>query len=81
MTLEEAFLLDTLRCRFKYLREDSGLTQQEAAHHLDVPFTDYLLYEEGEHLPDVLTILHAAALYKVSVDYLLGQTETPHRDF
>ncbi|WP_430610029.1 helix-turn-helix domain-containing protein [Enterococcus sp. DIV0876] len=81
MTLEEAFLLDTLRCRFKYLREEFGLTKQEASQHLDVPLADYLLYEDGETLPDVLTILHASALYKVSVDYLLGQTETPTRDF
>lgn len=80
MTLEEAFLLDTLRCRFKYLREELGLTKQEVSHHLDVPLADYLLYEAGDNLPDVLTILHAASLYKVSVDYLLGQTEKPTRD-
>ncbi len=80
MTLEEAFLLDTLRCRFKYLREELGFTAQETAQHLDVPLTDYLTYEEGERLPDVLTILHTAALYQVSVDYLLGQTEQPRRD-
>ena len=72
MTLEEAFLLDTLRCRFKFLREERGLSPKEVCQHLDVSYPDYTLYE-------ALTLLHAASLYNVSVDYLLGQTERPER--
>ncbi|EEV30318.1 predicted protein [Enterococcus casseliflavus EC30] len=79
VTLEEAFLLDTLRCRFKFLREERGLSPKEVCQHLDVSYPDYTLYEAGDRLPDVLTLLHAASLYNVSVDYLLGQTERPER--
>jgi len=79
VTLEEAFLLDTLRCRFKFLREERGLSPKEVCQHLDVSYPDYSLYEAGDCLPDVLTLLHAASLYNVSVDYLLGQTERPER--
>ena len=79
MTLEEAFLLDTLRCRFKFLREGQALTQKEVSQQIDVPLKDYLDYEAGDRLPDIITILHLAAFYNVSVDYLLGQTEGMHR--
>ena len=40
---------------------------------------DYLDYEAGDRLPDVMTILHLAAFYDVSVDYILGQTENMQR--
>ena len=70
MTLEEAFLLDTLRCRFKFLREGQALTQKEVSQQIDVSLEDYLDYEAGDRLPDVMTILHLAAFYDVSVDYI-----------
>ena len=42
-------------------------------------FIGYLDYEAGDRLPDVMTILHLAAFYDVSVDYILGQTENMQR--
>jgi transcriptional regulator with XRE-family HTH domain len=79
LTLEEAFLLDTLLCRFKFLREGQALTQKEVSQQIDVSLEDYLDYEAGDRLPDVMTILHLAAFYDVSVDYILGQTENMQR--
>lgn len=79
MTLEEAFLLDTLRCRYLFLREGQALTQKEVSQQIDVSLEDYLDYEAGDRLPDVMTILHLAAFYDVSVDYILGQTEIMQR--
>jgi transcriptional regulator with XRE-family HTH domain len=79
LTLEEAFLLDTLRCRFKFLREGQELTQKEVSQKLDLPLNDYLDYEAGDRLPDTMTILHLASFYEVSVDYVLGQTERMQR--
>ena len=75
MTLEEAFYWIHCVCRFKFLREGQALTQKEVSQQIDVSLEDYLDYEAGDRLPDVMTILHLAAFYDVSVDYILGQTE------
>lgn len=79
MSLEEALLLDTLSCRFNYLRETKKLTQEEVSQNIDVPLEQYITYEAGDCLPGLVTLLNVAAFYNVSTDYLLGQTETPQR--
>ena len=78
MTLEEAFI-DTLVLLIQILREGQALTQKEVSQQIDVSLEDYLDYEAGDRLPDVMTILHLAAFYDVSVDYILGQTENMQR--
>lgn len=62
--------------RIRNLREDSDLTQQQVGEAINVPQRTYAYYESGQRMvpPHVLCAL--ADFYKVSVDYLLGRTDT-----
>jgi len=62
--------------RIRNLREDSDLTQQQVGAAINVPQRTYAYYESGQRMvpPHVLCAL--ADFYKVSVDYLLGRTDT-----
>jgi transcriptional regulator with XRE-family HTH domain len=62
--------------RIRNLREDSDLTQQPVGAAVNVPQRTYAYYESGQRMvpPHVLCAL--ADFYKVSVDYLLGRTDT-----
>ena len=66
--------------RIRDLREDNDLTQKQVADYLNIRQNTYSQYETGSRqIPvDVLTAL--AALYKTSIDYLLGLTDcrTPY---
>ncbi len=57
----------------------ASIDAKEVSQQIDVSLEDYLDYEAGDRLPDVMTILHLAAFYDVSVDYILGQTEIMQR--
>lgn len=60
--------------RIKDLREDTGLTQKQAAEMLHMHKTTYTRYETGEReLPFNIAIL-IAKQYGVSLDYLAGLT-------
>ena len=63
--------------RIRNLREDRDWTQQKVADLLFINRRTYSAYETGTHhmTPEVLTKL--SAIYKVSVDYLLGLTDNP----
>ena len=63
--------------RIRDLREDADLTQRAVGEAIHVPQRTYAYYESGERMipPQVLCAL--ADFYKVSVDYILGRTDTP----
>ena len=65
--------------RLRALREDSNLTQREIAAMLNCSQVSYSHYEIGRRdIPiDYLVIL--ADFYNVSVDYILGLTESKQR--
>ncbi len=62
--------------RIRALREDADLTQKEIGSAINVPQRTYAYYESGERMlpPSVLCAL--ADYYCVSVDYILGRTDT-----
>lgn len=62
--------------RLRDLREDADMTQQQVGDAINVPQRTYSYYETGGRMipPDVLCAL--ADLYHVSVDYLLGRTDS-----
>ena len=62
--------------RLRDLREDRDLKQKDLAQLLNLHQTTYSDYELGRlNIP--VTVLHALAdFYGVSVDYLLGRTNT-----
>lgn len=77
MSIEEAILLDTLRCRLDFLRKKNSLTTSEVAEQVAIPLEVYNHYEEGKACPNLVELLFIADFYDVSVDYLIGRTENP----
>ncbi|WP_165005987.1 MULTISPECIES: helix-turn-helix transcriptional regulator [unclassified Enterococcus] len=78
MSVEEAILLDTLRCRLNFLREKHSLSQQTVSASLGIPLAKYRSYEKGEQVPSVIELIYISDFYQVSVDYLIGRTEAPN---
>ena len=66
--------------RIRDLREDSDLTQQQIADAIGITQRKYSYIETGtQPLTDEL-LVKLANYYKVSIDYLLKQTNNPKRN-
>lgn len=65
--------------RIRDLREDSDKLQKEIADYLGVSRSAYGKYETGRNSIPIDKLIMLADLYKVSVDYLLGETQDPKR--
>lgn len=61
--------------RLRGLREAAGWTQVDLARRLSLDRSTVACYEAGRRTPDVHTAARIAALFGVSVDYLLGRTD------
>ena len=79
MSIEEAILLDTLRCRLDFLRKKNQLSISDIADQTDISVEVYQQYEKGEKCPCVVELIFLADFYDVSVDYLIGRSEQPER--
>lgn len=66
--------------RLKEIRKSHGLTQQNVADAIGWDRTTYTYYETGTNCPSLSTIEKLAKLYKVSVSYLIGETDNPDTD-
>ncbi len=65
--------------RLRELREGRGYSQRELADMLNMAQPQYFRYEQGARdLPTAL-LIRLSEIYGVSVDYLLGLTDTPER--
>lgn len=63
--------------RLRELRKAGRLTQQAVADYLQIHRTTYTKYETDHVTPDQQGLMQLAALFGVTVDYLLGrETET-----
>ena len=62
--------------RLKDLREDSDLTQQAIAKHLNIKQNTYCQYEKGLRQIPIELLINLAKYYNVSVDYILNLTDT-----
>lgn len=62
--------------RFKELREKKGLSQEELAKRLDIPRASVANYEVEDRLPRQKRLNEIADFFGVSVDYLLGRSQT-----
>lgn len=58
--------------RLRDLREDAEMNQTQVAKYLGMSQTGYSKYETGENDIPTQVLIKLAALYRVSVDYLLG---------
>ncbi len=61
--------------RLRELRKESRLTQQAVADRLQIHRTTYTKYETDGVTPDQQGLVQLAALFGVSVDFLLGREE------
>jgi len=62
--------------RLKNLREDKDLTQADVAKLLFITQQQYSLYENGYREIPVSMIIKLAEYYNVSIDYILGRTDS-----
>lgn len=65
--------MDSFASRLTNLREGRNWSKTDAAKQLGIPRTTYYNYEYGKREPDFDTLKKIAALYHVSIDYLLGK--------
>lgn len=61
--------------RIRDLREDHDLLQKDLAAYLKCSQVCYSNYEMGKRDIPTEVLIHLAAFYKTSVDYLLGLTD------
>ena len=61
--------------RIRDLREDNDLTQNQVAEYLGMKQPQYYRYESGVRDIPTDVLIKLAALYKTSVDYILGLTD------
>lgn len=68
----------TIGERIKYLREKEQLTQDELSKALGISRSTIASWESERRVPELGTAELLADFFNVSVDYLLGRTDTPH---
>ena len=66
--------------RLRDLREDHDLKQRELADYLNCSQRVYSNYELGQRDIPTDVLIRLSAFYNVSVDYILGLTNNPHRN-
>lgn len=70
-------MIDLIVDRLKALRQKAKLTQTELAAVFGFSNQRYNYYETGKNEPDNETLLKFADYFRVSTDYLLGNTDDP----
>lgn len=73
----QSFSVMKMRLRIRDLREDRDLKQREVAEFLVCDQSLYSKYERGERELPLRLAIQLAEFYGVSVDYLVGLTDTP----
>lgn len=67
--------------RIRDLREDRDWKQITVAQMLNMSQTGYSKYETGENDIPTRVLIKLADIYGTSIDYLLGQTSNPKRNY
>lgn len=76
MKKSEVNLVSIFGEKLKRLREEKGLTQENIARKLCISRATVSKYESGRRKPDIETMKTLSKYYGVSVDYIIGMTET-----
>ena len=63
--------------RLTQLRRNNGMTQKQIAQSLSIDRSTYAYYELDNTKPDFETLVRISNIYQVSLDYLLGQSDSP----
>ena len=67
--------------RLKEPRKERGISQLKLATDLNLNQNSISRYETGAHEADYATLIKLANYFKVSIDYLLEQTDNPERAY
>lgn len=67
-----------MKNRLKQQRLDAGLTQSELAQMLSVKQNTYSNWERGTIRPNIDCLNVLSRIYGVSIDYLIGRSDTPY---
>lgn len=70
--------MSTLGNRIRSLRESENIQQNEFAKKIGVSNVVLSRYESGERKPDYDTLETIADYFNVTIDYLLGRSNTPN---
>lgn len=62
--------------RFKNIREDHVLSQNDIAEYLNISQRTYSYYETGSIDIPIQILIKLADYYKTSIDYLINRTNT-----
>ena len=62
--------------RMKDLREETHKTKAQVAREMNMPYTTYVNYEKGTREPNSEVLIMIATYFGVSVDYLIGRSES-----
>ena len=63
--------------RLKQLRSGRRIYQREVAEYLGISLRGYQSYESGECEPNIANLIALADYFQVSLDYLVGRSDTP----
>ena len=63
--------------RLRELRKEKGYTQQKVAMDLNLSQNSISRYENGSREADYDLLIRFADYYNVSIDYILGRTDSP----
>ena len=63
--------------RMKMLRKERKVPQKELAELMGVKIRGYQYYERGQTEPTIAALIALADFYGVTIDYLVGRTDTP----
>lgn len=66
--------------RMKYERQRLNLSQEELAYKVKLGRTSISKYETGKQIPEMPTLENLANFFNVSIDYLLGKTNSRNYD-
>ncbi len=72
---------DAMYQRIRDLREDNDLKQRQLADFLNCSQQVYSNYELGQRDIPTDVLIRLSNFYNVSIDYLLGQTSNPRRNY
>lgn len=76
MTAEEQQKIEFGK-RLRELRKRRGLSAEQLGDKIGVARTTVFGYEQGQRIPDMITIKKIAELFNVTVDYLVGTQLKP----
>ena len=62
--------------RLRDLREDADITQKDIAEYLHIKQNTYSQYENEKREIPISLLWKLADIYKTSIDYLVGRTDT-----